>query len=189
MGHLIEIYWKPVYFHIRRKGHDVEDAKDLTQQFFASFMERDALSAVDPAKGKFRTFILASLGHFLCDEYDRRKARKRQPTFDYAAAETQFYDDNTFERDWAMAVLERAFLRLKELAPRQARIVEAQRAGRTRYRDLALELGTAEANVKVLAHRGRIKLREILLDELRMTVSRPGQEREELKALFRAFSL
>lgn len=189
LDHLIELYWKPVYFHIRRKGHDVEDAKDLTQQYFALFMERGALLTVDPSKGKFRTFLLASLEHFLCDEYDRRKAKKRQPNLDFANAEPQFYEDNTFERDWAMVVLDRAFIRLKEQAPREAQVVEAQRAGKTRYRELAMELGTTEANVKVLVHRGRSKLRAILVEELKETVSRPGEEEEELAALFRAFSL
>lgn len=186
---LIQLYWKPVYFHIRRQGYRVEDAKDLTQQFFVLFVKRKALQTVDPAKGKFRTFLLAALKHFLCDQYDRRTAKKRRPHFDFAEAEAQFYEDNTFERDWAMTVLERAFLRLKEQAPREARVVEAQRSGRTPYSELAEQLGTTEANVKVLAHRGRKKLRALILEELRETVSQPGQEKEELAALFRAFSL
>jgi RNA polymerase sigma factor (sigma-70 family) len=189
LDHLIGLYWKPVYFHVRRQGHGVEDAKDLTQQFFLLFVKRKALQTVDPAKGKFRTFLLAALNHFLCDEYDRRTAKKRRPDFDFAEADKQFHEDNTFERDWAITVLERAFLRLKELAPREARVVEAQRSEKTPYRDLAEELGTTEANVKVLAHRGRKKLRALILEELRGTVSQPGQEEEELAALFRAFSL
>jgi len=189
LNHLIQVYWKPVYFHIRRQGRGVEDAKDLTQQFFMLFVKREALRAVDPSKGKFRAFLLASLRHFLCDEYDRRTAKKRQPDFGFAQAEQQYYEDNTFERDWATAVLERAFLRLKELAPREAQVVEAQRSEKTAYRDLAEERGTTEANVKVLAHRGRKKLRALILQELRATVAQPGQEEEELAALFRAFSL
>lgn len=189
MDYLMQMYWKPVYFHIRRKGHDVEDAKDLTQQFFTVFMERDALRNVDKDKGKFRTFILACLEHFLCDEYDRRKAKKRQPIPDVSAAEAQFDRKNTFEVDWATALLERAFLRLKEQAPREAGVVEAQMAGKESIRDLADQLGATEANVKVMAHRGRSKLRAIILEELRQTVSRPGQEQEELTDLFKAFSL
>jgi RNA polymerase sigma factor (sigma-70 family) len=189
LDHLIQLYWKPVYFHIRRQGYKVEDAKDLTQQFFVLFVKRKALQTVDPAKGKFRTFLLAALKHFLCDQYDRRTAKKRRPDFDFAGAEEQFYEDNTFERDWAMTVLERAFLRLKELAPREARVVEAQRSGRTPYSELAEQLGTTESNVKVLAHRGRKKLRALILEQLRETVSEPGQEEEELAALFKAFSL
>lgn len=189
LDHLIELYWKPVYFHIRRKGHSIEDAKDLTQQFFLRFMERRSLHAADPDKGKFRTYLLASLNHFLCDEYDRRNAQKRQPDHDYKGAEKQFHEDHTFERDWALSVLEQAFGRLRDMAPREARIVEAQRGGKTRYADLAAELDLSETNVKALAHRGRQKLRAIILDELKKTVSEPGAEKEELAHLFQAFSL
>jgi RNA polymerase sigma-70 factor (ECF subfamily) len=186
---LIEIYWKPVYFQIRRWGHDVEDAKDLTQQYFTLFMERDAIRSVDPAKGRFRAFVRASLAHFLSDERDRRRAKKRTLPSDFARAERQYHEDATFDRDWATAVLERAFLRLRSQAPREARIVEAQRSGEARYRELADEMAMTEVNVKVLAHRGREKLRALILDELRQTVSRPGDEDEELAALFEAFSL
>ncbi len=189
LEHLINLYWKPVYFHIRRKGHDVEDAKDLAQEYFTKFMERGALLSVDPAKGKFRTFILATLDHFLCDEYDRRKAKKRQPMLNFAQAEEHYHHDYNFERDWATVVLDRAFTRLQEIAPREARVVAAQRSGKTAYQDLANELGTTEANIKVMAHRGRTKLHGLILDELRETVSQPGEEQEELAALFRAFSL
>ena len=186
---LIDAYWKPVYFHVRRKGHDVEEAKDLTQQFFVHFLEQDALRRVDRAKGKFRTFLLTCLDHFLLDEHDRRTALKRRPSFDYATVEGQYSDINTFERDWAMTVLDRAFVRFKAAAPREARILEVQRSGDARYQDLARDLGMSEGNVKVMAHRGRRRLRELLLEELRATVARPGEEQEELKALFRAFSL
>ncbi len=189
LDHLIGLYWKPVYFHIRRQGHGVEEAKDLTQQYFALFMERGALLSVDPSKGRFRTFVLASLDHFLCDEHDRRNAQKRKPNPDWVHPIPQFHVDSSFERDWAMVVLDRSFVRLQALAPREAAVVEAQRSGKTAYGDLARELGTSEGNIKVLAHRGRAKLRAIILDELRGTVSQDGEEEEELAALFRAFSL
>ena len=73
---LVVVYWKPVYFHIRRKGHSVEDAKDLTQGSFASLIGRGSLSSVSPVKGKFRTFFRSSLDYFRSDEYDRRSAAK-----------------------------------------------------------------------------------------------------------------
>ncbi|MBN1674616.1 MAG: sigma-70 family RNA polymerase sigma factor [Kiritimatiellae bacterium] len=189
LGRLIESYWKPVYWHVRRNGHDVEEAKDLTQGFFASLLRRDALRSIDPAKGKFRTFLLAALRHFLCDEYDRRKAAKRTRDFDFAAAEPRFDPNRDFEQDWALTVLERGFVRLKAEAPREARVLEAQRQGHTRYAQLAAELQTTQANIKVLAHRGRKRLRKLLLEELRQTASRPGEEVEELRALFAALSV
>lgn len=186
--YLLNLYWKPVYFQIRRKGHGVEDAKDLTQQFFFLLMERESLKSVDPAKGKFRSFLLASLRHFLCDEYDRRKAAKRQVDYNYVAAEAQFNESSSFERDWATTVLDRAFARLRDIAPREARVLESQRLGKTSYRELAEELGTTDANIQVMAHRGKKKLRAIILEELRETVSQPGAELEELEALFQALS-
>jgi RNA polymerase sigma-70 factor (ECF subfamily) len=186
---LIAVYWKPVYFHIRRKGHSVEDAKDLTQGFFASLVERGSLGSVDRSKGKFRTFVRTSLDYFLSDEYDRRSAAKRRVPFDAARSGAQFSAEGSFEHDWAMTVLDRAFLALKEEAPREARVVEAQHAGEKTLAELAKELGTTEANVKVLAHRGRKRLKELIMRELRATVGQAGDEREELAELFRAFSL
>jgi RNA polymerase sigma-70 factor (ECF subfamily) len=186
---LIGIYWKPVYFHIRRKGHSVEDAKDLAQQFFASLLEREALSGVDPAKGRFRAFIRACLENFLLNERDRRGAAKRRGDFDVREAETQFSRDRDFDHDWAAAVLGRAFGALRAQAPREARAVETVQSGEKTLAQLAEELGISEANAKVLAHRGRKLLKEMVLRELRATVSKPGDEREELDELFRAFSM
>jgi RNA polymerase sigma factor (sigma-70 family) len=186
---LVGVYWKPVYFHIRRKGHGVEDAKDLTQAFFASLMERDALSGVDRGKGRFRTFVRACLEHFLANERDRQAAAKRRGDFDVREAEPQFSADRDFEHDWAVTVLGKAFGELKAQAPREARVVEAQQSGEKSLAQLAKELDTTEANVKVLAHRGRRQLKEFILRELRATVTKPGDEREELADLFRAFSL
>lgn len=186
---LVSTYWKPVYFHVRRKGNNVEDAKDLTQHFFTFLIEREALRSVDPAKGSFRAFIRACLDNFLHNEFDRRMAAKRRPNLDAREAETHFVKECSFERDWALTVLDRAFGKLKQQSPREARVVEAQRHGKTNLSQLAQELGTSEANVKVLAHRGRKHLRELLLRELRATVLRPGDEQEELADLFQAFSL
>ena len=186
--HLINLYWKPVYFQVRRNGHGIEDAKDLTQQFFFLLMKRQSLQHVDPAKGKFRSFLLASLRHFLCDQYDKRNAAKRQMNQDFIDAEATFVEANTFERDWATGVLDRAFAKLREISPREARILESQRKGKTPYAELSEELGVSKANVNVMAHRGKKKLRAIILEELRETVSQPGDEQDELQELFRALS-
>jgi len=186
---LIGVYWKPVYFHVRRKGRSVEDAKDLTQGFFASLMEHDSLRSVDRAKGKFRTFVRTSLDYFLSDDYDRRSAAKRTMDLDAHSAEVGFHADGYFERDWAMTVLERAFVALKAQAPREARAVEGMHSGEKSLAQLAGELDVSEANAGVLAHRGRKHLKELIMRELRATVEEAGREREELSDLFRAFSL
>jgi RNA polymerase sigma-70 factor (ECF subfamily) len=187
---LIGIYWKPVYFHIRRKGRSVEDAKDLTQGFFAFLIEREALRTVDPAKGRFRSFVRACLENFLRDDFDRCRAAERRVKigfdgFEAGAAAT----GSDFDRDWALAVMERAFAALREQAPREARAVDAWQSGADEPAQVADELGVTEANLRVLAHRGRKMLKERILQELRATVTKPGEEREELAELFKAFSL
>ncbi|MBI2931542.1 MAG: sigma-70 family RNA polymerase sigma factor [Planctomycetes bacterium] len=122
---LIGLYWRPVYFFVRRKGRSVEDAKDLTQEFFCRLLERNALARADRGRGKFRTFLLASMEHFLCDDYDRGRVRAQARPFDFAAAEAQFRSDHSFERDWALALLERAFARLESENPRLAEMARA----------------------------------------------------------------
>lgn len=186
---LIGVYWKPVYFHIRRKGHSVEDAKDLTQGFFAFLMEREALRTVDPAKGKFRSFVRACLDNFLRDDFDRRRAAERRVKIGFDGLDAvPAATGSDFERDWALAVMERAFAALRKQAPREARAVDAWQSGADDPVRVARELGVSEANLRVLAHRGRKMLKERILRELRATVARPGDEREELAELFRAFS-
>src|SRR5215831_2251576 len=128
LGALVERYWKPCYFYIRRKGHDVEDAKDLTQAFFADFLERDALARVTKSKGRFRSFLLACMDHFLSNEYDRRKALKRgtRPlSLDFEGAEGLFAQsreetpERAYLRQWAIGHIERALGALKEeMGPR-----------------------------------------------------------------------
>ena len=74
---LCELYWYPLYAYLRRRGHSAEDAQDLTQGFFARLLEKHALQVVDPARGRFRSFLLASLDHYVSNERDRDRAQKR----------------------------------------------------------------------------------------------------------------
>jgi len=126
INYLIATYWKPVYFYIRRKGYDVETAKDLTQSFFTIFLEKEYIKSVDRAKGKFRTFILAALNHFLSKEREYLNAKKRGgskilQSLDFAKAETEIRyepaDKETPEkiltRAWAQSILEQALANLK----------------------------------------------------------------------------
>jgi len=120
MERLCQTYWYPLYVFVRRKGHGHEDASDLTQEFFHRFLERNALAAVQPAVGKFRSFILACLKNFLANQRERERAQRRgggQPILSLQSgeAETRYSleqaDQRTpeamFERRWAFAVLER----------------------------------------------------------------------------------
>src|SRR5687767_5565398 len=89
MERLVAVIWKPVYFFIRRRGHDVESAKDLTQSFFAVALDKEFLKDVAAEKGKFRSYILAAVSHFLSNAYDRAKAKKRGGDFAFVRAETE----------------------------------------------------------------------------------------------------
>lgn len=191
---LVERYWKPCYFYVRRRGHDVEDAKDLTQAFFADFLERDALAGVTRAKGRFRSYLLACLDHFLSNEYDRRKAKKRTGAFDFAGAESQLADakgdtpEKAFHRQWAVGVIEKALAVLRsEMGDRFDVLREYITAGRPgTLKDVAERLRLTEANVKVVLHRTRKRYREILQAEVARTVERPGEVQDELKEVFAA---
>ena len=124
---LCRAYWYPLYAYVRRRGHGEHDAKDLTQGFFEHLLRREALGAVAPGRGKFRSFLLASLNPFLADQHDRQRAQKRgggQPDFslDALEAERRYQiepaDEETpeklFERRWAMAVIDGAMARLEQ---------------------------------------------------------------------------
>ncbi len=188
LEHLAQLYWKPVFYHVRRKGYPEHDAEDLVQEFFRRFIEREGMAQADPNKGRFRNFLLASVNHFLCDEYDRRNAQKRVPDPDYFESKAAQEGGHSFARDWATIVLDRAFSRLRDQSPREARILEAQRGGKAPYRDLAKELETSEANVKVMAQRGRVKMRHYIKEALRETTTSEAEAEEELAELFAALA-
>jgi RNA polymerase sigma-70 factor (ECF subfamily) len=197
MGALVDRYWKPCYFYIRRKGHDVEDAKDLAQSFFADFIQRDALAHVTKSKGRFRSFLLACLDHYLSNEYDRRKALKRgaKPlSLDFEGAEGLFAQsreetpERTYLRQWAIELIERALGALKlEMGPRFDALREYITAGQPgTLKEVAAKLGVTEGNVKVIIHRSRRRYRELLKLEIARTVESKGEIDEELKELFSA---
>jgi RNA polymerase sigma-70 factor (ECF subfamily) len=199
LGALVERYWKPCYFYIRRKGHDVEDAKDLTQGFFSDFIERDALARVTKSKGKFRSFLLACLEHYLSNEYDRRKALKRGGkllSLDFDGAEEMLTragestPEQSYRREWAVGLIERALAALKgEMGPRFDALREYITAGQPgTLKEVAVKLDLSEANVKVIIHRARRRYRDLLKEEVARTVERKDEIDDELKELFAALS-
>ena len=122
---LCESYWYPLYAFVRRQGHSAEDAADLTQEYFAKLLEKDYLQDVRPEAGRFRSFLLVSLKHFLYNEWDKEKAQKRgghlrRIPLDGDSAETRYTvepvdlrtPEDLYERRWAMTVLERVLDRL-----------------------------------------------------------------------------
>ncbi|MFN7139404.1 MAG: RNA polymerase sigma factor, partial [Limisphaerales bacterium] len=123
---LCRTYWFPLYAYVRRRGHTKEDAEDLTQAFFARFLEKNYLDGLTAERGRFRAFLLASLKHFLANEWDKAKAQKRggdrlHLSLDWQTADTQFQvaadgasPDKEFDREWALALLEKVIDRLKQ---------------------------------------------------------------------------
>ncbi len=192
---LAQIYWFPLYAYVRRQGQSPEAAEDLTQEFFARLIEKHSLRHVDPAKGRFRSFLLASLNHFLANEYDKAQTQKRGGrrnivALDALDAEARYavepVDDMTperlFEQRWAWAVLDEVLLRLREqyAAKGQGALFEAlkgalmQRPAAGQYDEVAHKLGMTQNAVVVAAHRLRGRYRKLLRDEIAQTVAEPG---------------
>jgi DNA-directed RNA polymerase specialized sigma24 family protein len=199
-------YWRPLYAYIRRQGLSPHDAQDLTQAFFARLLEKNYLAAVVPGKGKFRSFLLASLKHFLANEWDKARAQKRgggKPfiSLDYEAAEVccalesgKGAPDAVFERRWAVTLLERTLARLRQeyIADGKEPVFEQLKETLTGerqsipYATVARELGSSEGAVKVAVHRLRRRYRELLRAEIADTVSGHEEIEEELRHLFAA---
>jgi RNA polymerase sigma-70 factor (ECF subfamily) len=202
---LCRTYWYPLYTYLRCRGCDRHQAEDYTQAFFATLLQRHGLQQADPQRGKFRSFLLASLNHFLADERDRAAAQKRGGgrevvSLDVEEAETRYrlepaYDltpEKLFEKSWSLTILGNAMDRLK------AEFAEAGKqqtfeclkphlpAGRgpTSYKDAAATLGMTEGAVKVAVHRLRQRYRQLVRDEIAQTVSTPEQVDEEIRDLF-----
>jgi RNA polymerase sigma-70 factor (ECF subfamily) len=200
-------YWHPIYFFVRRQGHNPADAQDLTQEFFARLLARNDLAAVDRSKGRFRSFLLASLKHFLANEWDKAKAQKRGGgqvplSINSSVAETSYAvepvekltPDKLYERRWALALLQQVMSQLKAEYSREnkADVFDALKGTLTGegasggYAQIAERLATTEGAIKVAAHRLRRRYRELLRSEIAHTVSRPEEIDEEIRALFAA---
>ncbi len=199
MGRLIERYWKPLYFFVRRRGCDIERAKDTTQAFFERVMEKDFLQGVAPEKGRFRNWLLAAMSHFMSDERERERALKRGGgnvlALDVDAAERQLEaatdaPERLFDRAWATEVLDRSLGRLRGEWPAREfdPLVRHLSGGAPSYTETATTLGLAEHDIKNRLTRMRQRLREILRDEIAPSVEDAGQIDEEMAALFSALA-
>jgi RNA polymerase sigma factor (sigma-70 family) len=205
---LCQAYWYPLYAYVRRRGYSPHDAQDLTQGFFTRLLQRSALTKVDPAQGKFRSFLLASMKHFLSDEWDKSRAEKRDAgqtiSLDLGSAETRYLQqaddtlpaEKTFERRWALSLLEQVYERLRQDYARENKsdLFEALRfslmgeRSAVPYAELACRLGMNEGAVKVAVHRLRQHYRKRLRDQIAETVATPKEIEEELRCLLRALA-
>jgi len=204
---LCEAYWYPLYAFVRRKGHSVDDAQDLTQAFFGELLEKDRLRAADKERGRFRGFLLAALENFLANQWRRAGAAKRgggQPviSLDLERGESQYRlepaheltPEKLYERRWALTMLENALTQLRDEYARREKLDVFDRlrdclggdARSVPYAQLATELEMTEPAIKVAVHRLRKRYREILRAEIAETVSSPEEIDDELRALFLA---
>ena len=207
LAELCEIYWYPLYAFIRRSGHGMEEARDLTQEFFARLLEKDYLAGVDREKGKFRSYLLTACKHFLANERDRAAAIKRGGdrsihSFDSTDAEKRFGQElshhstpeRLYERRWALMLLQNALAQLRSEFQQagKAAIFERLKGLLTgekreeRYAEAAAALGITESSVKVSVHRLRRRYGEILREQISRTLRDPSEMDAEIRDLFKA---
>jgi RNA polymerase sigma-70 factor (ECF subfamily) len=210
LGTLCEAYWAPVFRFVRRGGRSEDEARDLTQEFFAQLLSHGGFDAAEPARGRFRSYLLGAVRHFLADQHDRALAAKRgggevPVPLDRGTASTtvvQVPDPSAsvpvafFDRHWALTVIDRA---LKSL---QADLASA---GKEAYYETlkpwllgdieslsqaesGRQLGLTEGAVKVAIHRLRKQFRELVKAEVAQTVEDPALVQEELRYLVEALS-
>jgi RNA polymerase sigma factor (sigma-70 family) len=215
---LCRVYWRPIYTYVRRQGHAAHDAQDLTQEFFGRLLAAGSLGKVDASRGRFRSFLLASLKHFLANEWDKLRALKRGGGVrivpldaDTAVGEQACgarsegvagveasgpSPELAYDRQWALALLARVVERLREEHARagkgawfeQLRETLTAERGGLPYVEIGARLGLSEGAVKVAVHRLRQRYREVLRAEIAETLENPALVEEELRDLFAALS-
>lgn len=197
-------YWQPIYVYLRRRGADRDRAIDETQGFFAKLIEKNYVGDARPDRGRFRTFLLTSLKHFLANKWDRQSAQKRgggqnpvsidaqegEAAYQIEAAREE-RPDRVFERRWARAVLDVTLDRLREEARTSGSLDRFDSfvpflsggAGQG-YREVADRLEITEQAARVAVHRTRRRFRALLRDEVARIVDHPDQVDDELRHLF-----
>ena len=198
-------YWYPIYAFIRRNGRAPHDAQDLTQEFFARFLETNSIGRADPKRGKFRTFLLGALKNFLTDAHRKATAWKRGGGIQIVSLEETDAEeryrvepvdnrtpDQVYEQRWVVGLLEKAMARLRD---------EFQAAGKNRqfqvlkvflsregddesYEAAGAELNTSGKTIAVAVHRIRRRFRQVVRSAIADTVSSPEELEEEYRSLF-----
>ncbi len=204
LENLCRTYWYPLYAYVRHRGHNPEDSQDLTQEFFHQLLQKHYLAQVDPRKGKFRSFLLASINHFLANEWDRARTIKRGGQvafvpFEDVSAEDRYQThqalggspEQIYERVWAIALLERVLKRLQQETAdaghgerfEELKVILMGEKPSLSYAALAVKLGTTEPALKMAVQRLRRRYGELLREEITQTVATPSEAEEELKQL------
>ncbi|MEM7307293.1 MAG: sigma-70 family RNA polymerase sigma factor [Planctomycetota bacterium] len=207
LDELCATYWRPVLRFVEHSGYGTEDARDLTQGFFAAFLERRDVEGLDPARGRFRSYLLAAVRNFLANEREREGTLKRGGGVRVRSLRSPQAEDEAgllpadartpeaeFERQWALAVLRRALerLRVEQESKGRGALFEQLKpalsggAPEGGHAAVAAELGQTAVAVKVAAHRLRRRYGELLLEEVARTVDTPQEIEDELAELHRA---
>ncbi len=207
-GHALEklcqTYWYPLYAYVRRRNYSPADAEDLTQEFFARFLAHHWVADADRGKGRFRSFLLSALNHFLANEWDKARAKKRGGgapllSLQFDTAETRYgrepADNVTpgqeFERRWALTLLENTVERLRIEYAKEGKetlfaalnpCLVGDRTSQP-YEELARNLALTEVAVKSAVHRLRQRYRQLLREEIAQTVAEPSEVEAELRHL------
>jgi RNA polymerase sigma factor (sigma-70 family) len=202
---LCETYWYPLYAFLRGRGHSAEDAEDLTQAFFARMVEKQVFQQADRTRGRFRSFLLTSLIHFVANERDKRNAQKRGGgapivSLDVETAEDRFQlepstdetPERSFDRRWAIALLDRVTGRLQAEMARSEKPLHFDRLKtyltgeepHATYSQTGVELGMSEGAIKVAVHRLRKRFADLVRDEVAHTVSTADEVEDELRHLW-----
>lgn len=208
LAKLCQTYWRPLYAYVRRRGYPPADAEDLTQAFFARLLERKDVGTVSPERGRFRSYLLAAMNHFLSDEWDKARAQKRGGLrvipFESSIAESadaldpadRLTPEMLFDRRWAITVLEEVLQRLRREYERDGKgtLFEALRfslmadSAAGSYAEIAGRLGMSEGAMKVAVHRLRQRYRRLLRELIAETVATPAEVEDELRCLRRALA-
>ncbi len=202
---LCRTYWYPLYLFVRRHGYGPQDAQDLTQDFFARLITKQHLARAQPARGRFRSFLLVGLKHFLADARDRAQAQKRGGGQVFVSLEREQAEgryerepkdelspDRLFERRWAYTLLETVIARLgaefseagKQAVFERLKPFLIGQGGDATYAQAAREMGLSEAAAKMTVTRMRRRYRELLCEEVAKTVAEPGEVESEINHLF-----
>jgi len=206
---LCRTYWRPLYAFVRRRGYQEQDAEDLTQKFFVRLLDKRDLVAIDPRKGKFRTFLLSALTHFLSNERDYANAAKRGggrtiiPLDEVRSEGCQEWEpasemtpDKLFDTRWAVTVLEVALGRLREemMGDGKAGQFDALKEYLTeepvdgKYRQTAARLDMTTQAVAVAVYRLRQRYRQMVREEVAQTVTTAFELEQEMRHLLEALS-
>jgi RNA polymerase sigma factor (sigma-70 family) len=208
LAQLCQIYWRPIFAFVSRSGYSIQDAQDLTQDFFLMVLEGHLLERADPSRGRFRSLLLKALRDFLNDARDKQRARKRggdvhfipwdewmaelPSQFSVSARESESWPaEKVFDIRWAATVVERALSRLGEECEQRGRrrifdvlnsCLAAERED-VSYANLAKTLGVPETSVKRLVHQLRKRYRALLREEVADTIEDPDELEDELRYL------